>query len=94
MLLTDVIPANTSYVPGSATAAGQLIGNLVRWDTSVLEPGASNTFEFRVKVNSGKEVDNVDYAVQSAEGSSARGALLVTTVTGYKVYLPLVLKNR
>ena len=94
LVITDVIPANTSYVPGSASAAGQLIGNRVRWDIPVIELGASDTFEFRVKVNSGKVITNADYAVQSAEGVSAKGALLITQVTGHKVYLPLVLKNR
>jgi uncharacterized repeat protein (TIGR01451 family) len=93
LVITDVIPANTSYVPGSATVDGQLIGNQIRWEVPVLKSATDSTFEFRVKVTGGKEIVNADYAVQSAEGISARGAPLVTKVAGSKVYLPIVLRN-
>lgn len=93
LVITDVIPANTSYVPGSATADGQLIGNQIRWEVPVLKPATDSTLEFRVKVNGGKEIVNADYAVQSAEGISTRGAPLVTRVGGNKIYLPLVRRN-
>ena len=93
LVITDVIPADTSYISGSASAAGQLIGNQVHWDMPVLEPGTSSNVQFRVKVNGGVEIVNASYAVHSAEGSSARGTPLVTKLSGHKVYLPLVLKN-
>jgi len=94
LVITDVIPSNTSYVPGSATADGQPVGNHIRWETSVLKPGEDRTFAFRVRVNSGQEVVNEQYTVSSAEGISATGARVVTRVSGHKVYLPIVVKNR
>jgi uncharacterized repeat protein (TIGR01451 family) len=93
LIITDVIPANTSYVPGSATAGGQLSGSQIHWELPVLKSATDSTFEFRVKVNGGREIVNADYAVQSAEGISAKGVPLVTKVADYRVYLPLVRKN-
>ena len=94
LVITDVIPSNTSYVPGSATASGQLAGSQIRWETPVLKPGEGRTFAFRVKVNGGQEVVNEQYAVTSAEGISATGARVVTQISGHKIYLPIVTKNQ
>lgn len=93
LVITDAIPSNTSYVPGSATANGQLVGNHIRWETPVLKPGEDRTFAFRVRVNSGQQVVNEQYTVSSAEGIGATGARVVTRVSGHKVYLPIVMKN-
>ena len=47
LIITDVIPVNTSYVPGSATADGQLIGGQIRWELPVLGSATGSTGDFR-----------------------------------------------
>ncbi len=93
LVISDVIPANTQYVTGSATANGQLVGGQIRWETLVLKSSESRIFAFRVKVNSGREVVNELYGVTSAEGVTGAGTRLVTRVTGGEIFLPIVLKN-
>lgn len=93
LVITDVVPANTVYIPGSATAGGQLVGDQVHWEIPVLEPGESRTFEFRVTVQSGDEVINDQYAVECIEGVVTVGAPVVTDVAGGGVYLPLVMRR-
>ena len=93
LVITDVVPANTQYVAGSATANGQLAGNQISWNIPVLKGGDSLTLGFRVKATSTNAVVNDRYAVISAEGVTAVGTPLTTTVSGGgKVYLPLVMK--
>lgn len=41
LVITDVIPADTTYVDGSATGAGELVGDQLVWETLVLDPGES-----------------------------------------------------
>ncbi|HET7089405.1 MAG TPA: hypothetical protein VFL17_12220 [Anaerolineae bacterium] len=94
LVITDVIPTNTTYVAGSASANGQLVGNQLRWEVPVLKSGESQALAFRVKVESGQEVVNRLYAVKSAEGITSLGAPVVTRVTrGNKIYLPIVMRN-
>lgn len=96
LVITDTVPANTEYVPDSVTAGGKLVGDQVRWEALVLEPGESRTFAFRVTVGSGSEVVNEQYAVTCAEGVTAVGAPVVTRIAGGGgnwIYLPLVLRN-
>jgi len=89
LVITDAVPANTDYVAG-----GELEGDQVQWETSVLKPGESRTFAFQVTVGSGLEVVNDRYAVRCAEGVVAVGAPVVTRVTGGGgIYLPLILRN-
>jgi uncharacterized repeat protein (TIGR01451 family) len=93
LVITDVVPANTQYVAGSATANGQLAGNQISWNIPVLKSGDSLTLGFRVKAISTNAVVNDRYAVISAEGVTAVGTPLTTTVSGGgKIYLPLVMK--
>ena len=98
LLISDTIPVDTDYVPGSATAGGQWVGGQVRWEIPVLGPGESRTFEFRVTVGSGSEVLNDRYMVRCAEGVVGVGAPLVTRISsgtggGGHLYLPLVMRN-
>jgi len=94
LIISDVIPLNTKYVTDSASANGQLIGDQLRWVVPVLKVGESRTFSFRVTVESGPQVINRLYAVSSAEGITSLGAPVVTQVSGgYRINLPLVLKN-
>jgi uncharacterized repeat protein (TIGR01451 family) len=95
LVITDAIPANTTYVDTSATANGQLVGDEVRWELNVLEPGESRIFAFQVTVDSGNEIVNDRYAVRCAEGVVGVGTPVVTTVRSGagEIYLPVVLKE-
>ncbi|GEM_PF-1456446 len=89
LVITDVLPANTTYVAG-----GKLVGNYIRWQSSALGPGESRQFSFQVLVGNVQEVVNRDYAVTCAEGVFAAGAPVVTRVRGGgTIFLPLVMRN-
>jgi len=91
LVITDVIPAGTEYVPGSATANGQLVGDEVQWTIPVLRAQDDLEVGFQVTVNEGQSVVNAQYAITSAEGVGAVGEPLITPVTGGgRLYLPLV----
>lgn len=95
LLVTDTLPANVEYVPGSTTGGGELVGDLLRWTIPVLEPGESRTIGFRVTVLWGSWVVNDRYAVRCAEGVIGVGAPVVTPVgdDAGQIYLPLVLRG-
>ena len=93
LVITDAIPAHTTYVPASATAGGLLVGENVRWSIPVIKPGETRSFKFKVTVQAGTEVVNDRYAVRCAEGIVAVGVPVVTEVSRGYVYLPLVFKN-
>ncbi len=89
----DSIPGNAQYVQGSASAGGQLVGNLVRWSFPVLDLGETRTFSFRVLAIGGREIRNTDYGVTSAKGAAASGIPLVTPVIpSGTMFLPLIVK--
>ena len=92
LVVTDTVPTNTLYVEGSASAGGQLDGNQVRWEFPVLLPGETQLLTFKVTVVDGEVVVNEDYAVHCAEGVSAVGEAVWTTVisTQTKLFLPLI----
>jgi uncharacterized repeat protein (TIGR01451 family) len=91
LVVLDTLPQNTSYVPGSATSGGQLVGDQVRWEFPVLGPGERRTLSFEVTVQSGREVINADYNVISAEGVFASGTPVITPIRGAgRLYLPII----
>jgi uncharacterized repeat protein (TIGR01451 family) len=90
LVITDTLPANTTYVLGSATSSGQLTGNTLRWDLPVLPPLDELTLMFRVKVTGGLQVVNDLYRVSSAEGVAATGAPVVTKILIHNVFFPVV----
>jgi uncharacterized repeat protein (TIGR01451 family) len=91
LVITDAIPANTQYLPGSASANGQAAGGQIRWDLLGLGAQDVRTLTYRVTVLSGRQVINECYRISSAEGVSAVGAPVITTVAGNpNIYLPLV----
>lgn len=94
LVITDTIPFNTEYVPGSASSGGQLIGDTVQWQIPVLEPGDQFSFSFTVHVVGGKYIVNDHYRVSSAEKVSADGKAVVTIVfyDYHEVFLPIVRK--
>lgn len=94
LVVTDTIPVNTTYVPGSASGNGQLVGDMIRWQVPVLESDKQRTFTFRVTVDDGEIITNELYGVRSAEGIVALGQPVMTPVfrRSTEIYLPIILK--
>lgn len=94
LVITDTIPANTTYIFGSASSGGQLVGGVVRWILPVLNPGGSLNLTFQVTVQGGNAIVNDKYTVRCDEGVSAYGEPVTTRVryTMRKVLLPLAFK--
>jgi uncharacterized repeat protein (TIGR01451 family) len=94
LVITDTIPANTTYIFGSASSGGQLVGDTVQWYLPVLKPGESLPLTFQVKVLGGIEVTNARYRVSCGEGVSAVGEPVTTWVTNLtrRVMLPFTFK--
>ncbi len=95
LIVTDTIPLNTAYIPGSASAGGQLDGNHVQWEFPVLEPDEKRLFTFRVTVGNTNMIVNDSYGIRSAEGMVTLGQPVITLVNrqGGEVYLPFVSKQ-
>jgi uncharacterized repeat protein (TIGR01451 family) len=94
LVVTDTIPANTTYVPYSASGNGQLATNQVRWEFPVLPAGAQQELSFSVRVSGYEDIVNSAYRVSSAEGASAVGEPVITKVLGLlKTFLPLILRR-
>jgi uncharacterized repeat protein (TIGR01451 family) len=94
LVITDAIPINAAYVPGSANLQGELVDDeLLRWSIPTMDTGESRTFRFRVTVGEGEQVINRLYGVQ-ANGVLEMGPPVYTTIArGRRVYLPLVLRQ-
>ncbi len=94
LIITDTIPANTEYVEGSVSGAGQRLGEVVQWKLPVLAPTQSQQYSFRVRVNALNvdEIVNEHYAVTCAEGVSAVGEPLITKVRAYRIDLPAIFR--
>jgi uncharacterized repeat protein (TIGR01451 family) len=90
LVLTDTVPANTSFVAGSATAGGELVGDQVHWTFPLLKPGETRDFSFGVKVLKGTGVLNDRYRVSSAEGAYAIGAPVYTPLNRRFIFFPLL----
>ena len=96
LVITDAVPANTTYITGSATSGGQLVGDVVRWENiHVIDPGESRSFGFQVAVERGSEIVNDRYVVRCQEGVVDVGDPVITRVIGggNRVYLPLIVRN-
>jgi len=94
LVVTDVLPANVTYVPDSASGDGALEAGAVRWEWPVLAPGERIVMGFEVTVTQGVRVVNDQYAVRSAEGSMAWGDPVITAIEGGgELFLPLVLRT-
>src|SRR6185503_8520886 len=46
--VTDVLPGAVTYVPGSATGGGTLVGTTLIWDLGDLRVGTNGTLTYRV----------------------------------------------
>ncbi len=95
LVVTDTIPANTSYLFGTASSGGLVEGDTVKWILPVLNPGEKMEQTFQVTAEGGNKIINDSYAVSCDEGVFAYGEPVVTRVisSNRNVLLPLVLKN-
>ena len=101
LVITDVLPLNTTYVPGSAAGNGVYKDGRMEWTIAALDFGKERAVSFQVIVASGTgvlstEVLNAYYGVTCAEGVSAVGTpvrTILTTGGAATIYLPLVLRN-
>jgi uncharacterized repeat protein (TIGR01451 family) len=93
LVVTDTVPANTVYVPGSATAGGQLVGDELQWTFPLLALGDVRTFSFAVQVLGGRQIVNEAYGVTCAEGVTAYGEPVYTDVRLRYVFLPLTVRR-
>lgn len=95
LVVTDTIPDNTSYIYGSASSGGQLMGDQVQWKLPVLKPGESTKVTFQVLVQGGYVITNDSYSVRCDEGAVAHGDAVITHVKYLtrKIMLPVITKN-
>ncbi len=95
LVITDTIPANTSYIFGSASSGGQEQGGVVTWNLPVLNPGETIKLTFQVTVLGGSEIINDRYAVRCDEGVFAYGEPVVTQVkySVRRIILPILVNN-
>jgi uncharacterized repeat protein (TIGR01451 family) len=94
LVVTDTIPANTSYIFGSASSGGHVVGDMVQWSYPVLDPGDTLTLTFQVTVQGGYAITHHSYAVRCGEGLFAYGDPIITRVSNpmKTVLLPLIIK--
>jgi hypothetical protein len=89
-VVTDTLPVNVEYVSGSANASGELVGDQLRWEFSLLDPGETRNLTFKVHPLRGNEIINQFYGVTCAEGVSAVGPPVITQIAHTRVYLPII----
>jgi uncharacterized repeat protein (TIGR01451 family) len=87
VVLTDTIPANTSFV--SATGGGTLAAGVVTWNIGAVNAGASSSRQLVVQVTSplpnGTVITNGTYGIDSTETAPVSGAAITTTVSSAPV---------
>jgi len=95
LVVTDTIPANTSYIFGSASLGGLVVDDVVQWTLPVLKPGETLKLTFQVSVQGGNEIINDSYAVRCDEGVFAYGDPVKTRVwyPMRNVFLPLAFRD-
>jgi uncharacterized repeat protein (TIGR01451 family) len=95
LMVWDTIPENTTYVAGSASSNGKLIGNQVQWQLLELAAEATQQLTFRVEVGGGDQIINDDYGVTCPGCEPAYGQPVVTDVRREgtpHIYLPLIFR--
>lgn len=94
LLITDSLPVDTTYVTGSASGGGVLVGDELQWQLLSLDSGESASFTFRALVGSGSNaIINANYGVVSDEGAVDHGAPVTTPRNGSTVFLPFAARQ-
>ena len=92
--ITDTLPAGVTFA--WADSGGSRVGNQVRWTGKTVNAGGSLVVHFGVTVpltTTLTTITNAAYGATCAEGASATGSPVTTSVTAYRLYLPLVMKS-
>ena len=77
--VTDQIPANTTYVEGSASDGGVYADGTITWTIENVAPGATGTVTFKVTVNEAKAVTEIDNTANVDDGENKSSTNAVTT---------------
>ena len=90
VVLSDALPAEVDYVPGSASGSATLNGNVLEWELGDLSVGSagSQTYQVRVKTNTpyGQQFSNHAEITSSNEDEAPGDNLsVVTTVVRFPV---------
>jgi hypothetical protein len=93
LVVSDTLPVNSQFVPYSASGNGQLSSGCMIWQFPVLPVGGVQLFTFNVTVSGLNNIINANYQVACSEGVKAIGLPVITTISGNKVYLPLIRKT-
>jgi len=92
----DPIPANTTYVPGSASATSGTITDTegIQWTGSVAANGSvAITFQVAIDTDLTEPMAIVNTATIDDGVNPAFERRAVTIVNGHSVYLPLIMKG-
>lgn len=68
IVITDIIPQNTSYVEGSATNGGVYDNGTIVWDLKNVSAWSTVTVTFKVKVNSGVGAVTIENQATATDG--------------------------
>ena len=78
--ISDVIPADTTYVACAGGSACVFDGGIVTWTLGALPPDASDAVTLTVRAGETFQVVNAQYGIHSAETGPVSGAPVTTTV--------------
>lgn len=90
LVVSDTLPANSQFVPYSASGSGQYSSGHIVWQFPVLPVGGIQLFSFNVTVSGLNNIVNANYKVSCSEGVEAIGLPVVTKIIGNNVYLPVI----
>lgn len=92
LVLTDTLPLQTSFV--TATLPFTITGNVIQWMLDILPAGETWTIELalRADLTATGTIDNTDYGVRSDELGPISGPPLITRISRFALYLPVLLQ--
>lgn len=89
VVITDVVPANTTFVSASpAPASAPAVGGMgtVTWNVPSVSPGGSGVLTLVVKVDAsltnGTQILNQTYSISGDQNTPTAGSVVATTVEG------------
>ncbi len=60
----ETLPAGTTYVPGSASGGGRLVGDELVWELGTLAQGARTTLSYQLALDPGLDADHLESVVR------------------------------
>jgi uncharacterized repeat protein (TIGR01451 family) len=84
VFIRNSLPSETALVAGSITGEGSITGRLIEWKIGSLQPGASGTVGFRVKVSpiavNGDMISNISSIISNETNAVHSNQLLIPVV--------------